>query len=38
VAFIKLNLFVKVDMHKWLDNPFKKEQPPPDESVQGVLF
>jgi hypothetical protein len=38
VAFIRLNLFVKVDLYEWLDNPFKKEQPPPDESVQGVLF
>jgi len=38
VAFIRLNLFVKVDLHKWLDNPFAKEQPPPDEYVQGVLF
>lgn len=25
VAFIRLNLFVKVDLHKWLDNPFIKE-------------
>ena len=38
VAFIRLNLFVKVDLHKWLDNPFAKEQPPPDKSIQGVLF
>lgn len=38
VAFIRLNLFVKVELHKWLDNPFAKEQPPPDESIQGVLF
>ena len=38
VAFIRLNLFVKVDLHKWLDNPFKKEQPPPNKYVQGVLF
>lgn len=38
VAFIRLNLFVKVDLHKWLDNPFKKEQPPPNEYIQGVLF
>ncbi len=38
VAFIRLNLFVKVDLHKWLDNPFAKEQPPPNESIQGVLF
>lgn len=38
VAFIRLNLFVKVDLHKWLDNPFAKEQPPPNVSLQGVLF
>lgn len=38
VAFIRLNLFVKVDLHKWLDNPFAKEQPPPNKYVQGVLF
>jgi hypothetical protein len=38
VAFIRLNLFVKVDLHKWLDNPFAKAQPPPDKYVQGVLF
>jgi hypothetical protein len=38
VAFIRLNLFVKVDLHKWLDNPFVKKQPPPNLGVQGVLF
>lgn len=38
VAFIRLNLFVKVDLHKWLDNPFAKEQPPPNRYIQGVLF
>lgn len=38
VAFIRLNLFVKVDLHKWLDNPFAKEQPPPEKYTQGVLF
>ena len=38
VAFIRLNLFVKVELHKWLDNPFQKEQPPPDNRLQGVLF
>lgn len=38
VAFIRLNLFVKVELHKWLDNPFAKEQPPPNKSIQGVLF
>lgn len=38
VAFIRLNLFVKVELHKWLDNPFAKEQPPPNKEIQGVLF
>lgn len=38
VAFIRLNLFVKVDLHKWIDNPFEKEQPPPNKYIQGVLF
>lgn len=38
VAFIRLNLFVKVDLYQWLDNPFAKEQPPPEKSIQGVLF
>lgn len=38
VAFIRLNLFVKVDLHKWIDNPFAKEQPPPNLNIQGVLF
>ncbi len=38
VAFIRLNLFVKVDLHKWLDNPFQKQQPPPNQYIQGVLF
>ena len=38
IAFIRLNLFVKVDLNQWLDNPFQKEQPPPNESIQGVLF
>lgn len=38
VAFIRLNLFVKVDLHQWLDNPFTKKQPPPNKCIQGVLF
>ena len=38
VAFIRLNLFVKVDLNKWLDNPFAREQPPPNPETQGVLF
>jgi len=39
VAFIRLNLFVKIDLVTWLDRPFEE---PPDrnalKSVQGVLF
>ena len=38
IAFIRLNLFVKVELQKWLDNPFLKEKPPPKEYIQGVLF
>ena len=38
VAFIRLNLFVKVDLQKWLDNPFQKPKPPPKQIYQGVLF
>jgi hypothetical protein len=39
VAFIRLNIFVKIDLQEWLDNPFK--EPPPRTSpgyIQGVLF
>jgi hypothetical protein len=38
VAFIRLNLFVKIHLQLWLDKPF---DPPPDKlqiSRQGVLF
>lgn len=38
VAFIRLNLFVKIDLQKWLDKPFEQ---PPDKLInatQGVLF
>ena len=38
MAFIRLNLFVKVELHSWLDNPLTKEQPPPNKDIQGVLF
>jgi IS4 transposase len=37
VAFIRLNLFVKVDLHKWFYNPFVKEQPPHNKHIKGVL-
>jgi hypothetical protein len=38
VGFIRLNLFVKIQLQQWLDNPFIK---PPEKSkygTQGVLF
>ena len=38
VAFIRLNLFVKIDLQLWLDKPFEQ---PPDKIIyeqQGVLF
>ena len=38
VAFIRLNLFVKIDLTKWLDQPFQKANPPPRSGIQGVLF
>jgi len=38
VSFIRLNLFVKIELQKWLDSPFEK--PKNDNLVykQGVLF
>lgn len=38
VAFIRLNLFVKVDLQKWLDHPFQEHPPPKQNNIQGVLF
>ena len=38
VAFIRLNLFVKVDLQKWLDHPFQDHPPPKQNVLQGVLF
>ena len=38
VAFIRLNLFVKVDLQKWLDRPFEEDVGPPELYVQGSLF
>jgi len=38
VAFIRLNLFVKIDLIKWLDKPFLIKEKPPNISQQGVLF
>lgn len=38
VSFIRLNLFVKIDLQKWLDEPFVEPKPPPGNLRQGVLF
>lgn len=38
VAFIRLNLFVKVDLQKWIDQPFEEHPPPKQNYIQGVLF
>ena len=38
VAFIRLKLFVKIDLQKWLDIPFDDPDPIPKEGRQGVLF
>jgi hypothetical protein len=38
VAFIRLNLFTKIDLKEWLDYPFEKPSKPPPELIQGVLF
>lgn len=38
VAFIRLNLFVKIDLYKWLDKPFENTNSPPSNCYQWVLF
>lgn len=38
VAFIRLNLFVKINLQQWIDKPFEEYEDPPLESLQGVLF
>ena len=38
VAFIRLNLFVKIDLQLWLDKPFETNNSPPENNFQGVLF
>lgn len=35
VAFIRLNLFVKIDLHKWLDKPFDDPIPRGEIATQG---
>jgi hypothetical protein len=39
VSFIRLNLFVKIDLIQWIDNPFQEcNDPPKNESYQGFFF
>jgi hypothetical protein len=38
VAFIRLNLFVKIYLQLWLDKPFQEHIEPPPKTIQGVLF
>jgi hypothetical protein len=39
VSFIRLNLFVKINLQQWLDKPFTDPKPPPKyNTLQGVLF
>lgn len=41
VAFIRLNIFVKIELHAWLDKPFEDTGPTSHkklEYIQGVLF
>lgn len=38
VAFIRLNLFVKIDLQHWSDHPFEEHHHPPPYPIQGVLF
>src|SRR5690606_35229843 len=39
VAFLKLNLFVKISLQNWLDKPFEEPpKTPNDIYIQGLLF
>jgi hypothetical protein len=38
VAFIRLNLFVKIDLQQWINHPFEEHKKPPESILQGVLF
>lgn len=38
VAFIRLNLFVKIDLQYWLDNPFEEPPEQVQKYIQGALF
>lgn len=38
VAFIRLNIFVKIDLQLWLNKPFEEPPESHEEYIQGVLF
>lgn len=38
VAFIRLNLFVKIDLHQWLNKPFGELKTRGKPQIQGILF
>lgn len=38
VAFIRLNLFVKIELQTWLDKPFESPPNPKPQYIQGLLF
>ncbi|MCB0540078.1 MAG: IS4 family transposase [Bacteroidetes bacterium] len=38
MAFIRLNLFVKINLRHWLDKPFEPPPKPIQKNIQGVLF
>jgi len=38
VAFIRLNMFVKINLQKWLDKPFEEDVGVRPNVIQGVLF
>ncbi len=38
IAFIRLNLFVKISLQQWLDKPFEPPPKPDHKYIQGVLF
>lgn len=38
VAFIRLNIFVKIELQRWLDQPFEDPPTKMSDTKQGVLF
>jgi transposase len=38
IEFIRINIFVKIDLQTWLDNPFMKQNESPPIYTQGVIF